>query len=71
MSEFGRAITESVLGQTKMAIGKRLKHPDGYMVKIVDGQWWGSHGLSNFWYWRRIKKDGSLSRRKESGYGWC
>jgi hypothetical protein len=53
-----------------LAIGKVVRHPDGRMVKVIGGQYWGTHGLSNFWYWREVKEDGSLSEREESGYGW-
>lgn len=52
-----------------MGIGKIVKHPDGRKVKIVDGQFWGEHGLSNFWTWREVKKNGKLGK-EESGYGW-
>lgn len=52
-----------------LAIGKTVKHPDGRTVKIIDGQYMGEHGLSNFWYWREVKKGGKLGK-KEHGYGW-
>ncbi len=52
-----------------MEIGKIIKHPKGYKVKVVGGQYWGTHGLSNFWYWRRVKKNGKLGKKK-CGYGW-
>lgn len=52
-----------------MKIGKVMRHPDGRMVKIVDGQYWGEHGVSNFWYWREVKRNGKLGEL-EHGYGW-
>lgn len=54
-----------------MEIGKDVKHPDGYMVRVVDGCYLDpTYGrVSNWWTWRRIKADGSLGR-KVSGYGW-
>ncbi len=41
---------------------------DFYKIEIVEGQYWGSHGLSNFWYWYRLNNDGSRGN-KEHGYG--
>ena len=54
----------------QMEVGKTLKHPDGRSVKIISGQFWGEHGLSNFWYWREVLPDGTLSETLEHGYGW-
>ena len=62
-------LVESVIGRSKMRAGKTLRHPDGRLVKIIDGQYWGTYGLSNFWTWREVKPNGKLGR-KESGYGW-
>ena len=53
-----------------LEIGKVVKHPDGRAVKIMAGQYWGTHGLSNFWYWREVLPDGTLSAKEEHGYGW-
>lgn len=63
-------IVEDVMGGAPLAIGDIVTHPDGRRVKIVDGQYWGTHGLSNHWSWREVQADGSLSEKKESGYGW-
>ena len=41
----------------------------GYPVKVVSGKYFGAHGLSNFWYWQRVRADGSLDPREENGYG--
>jgi len=57
------------MGKSSMKIGEVIQHPKGYPVKVVDGQYWGTYGLSNFWSWRRVKPDGSLGRLV-SGYGW-
>lgn len=65
-----KEMTEDVLGKSKLAIGKRLPHPDGRIVEVTQGQYWGEHGLSNFWYWREVMPDGSLSKKEEHGYGW-
>ena len=58
-----------MVGEAPFAIGDTVRHPSGRMVKIVDGKYWGTHGLSNFWYWQEVLTDGSLGPR-EHGYGW-
>jgi len=63
-------MVEDVLDAKPFKIGEILRHPDGYDVKIVDGQYWGERGLSNFWSWKRVMPDGSLSKTVEHGYGW-
>lgn len=52
-----------------LEIGMVTKHPDGRTVKIVDGQYMGTFGLSNFWDWQEVLPDGTLGK-KECGYGW-
>lgn len=64
-----RKMTEEVIGGPPFAIGDRVRHPSGRLVEITSGQYWGTYGLSNFWYWREVKPDGSLGER-EHGYGW-
>jgi hypothetical protein len=65
-----RSLTESVIGGAPFAIGDRVTHPSGRTVEITGGQYWGTYGLSNFWYWREVMPDGSLSEIEEHGYGW-
>jgi len=62
-------LVESVTGGPPFKIGDVVKHPDGRWVQITDGQYWGTYGLSNFWEWREVKKNGKLGKL-ESGYGW-
>jgi hypothetical protein len=69
MRREARRITEELMPGS-MAIGKVVQHPDGRTVKVTSGQYWGTHGLSNFWYWREVMADGSLSETEEHGYGW-
>ena len=52
------------------SIGDIKVHPSGRTVQIVRGQYWGTHGLSNFWYWQEVLEDGTLSSVIEHGYGW-
>jgi hypothetical protein len=35
-----------------------------YNIIIDDGHYWGTFGLSNFWYWTNVK-----TGEKEHGYG--
>jgi len=53
-----------------LEIGKRVKHPDGRLVEITNGQFWGNYGMSNYWYWREVLEDGTLAENIEQGYGW-
>lgn len=69
VQQFVKDLTEEVFGKSKMKVGKVLKHPDGRKVKITKGQLWGTHGFSNFWYWREVKPNGKLGK-EECGYGW-
>jgi hypothetical protein len=69
VEQWVKDLTERHFGKCEMAIGKRMRHPDGRMVFIVDGQYWGEFGVSNFWYWREVKADGKLGKT-ECGYGW-
>lgn len=70
ISVIAKKITEDVFGGSPFEIGDVVDHPDGRMVKIVGGQYWGDHGLSNFWSWQPVEKDGTLGKL-EHGYGWC
>ena len=45
--------------------GTITTHPDGYKVEIIDGQFYGTYGLSNFWTWKRLD-----TGVEEDGYGW-
>lgn len=65
-----QAAFDDILGRSKLEVGKRVVHPKHGLVEIVDGQYWGTHGLSNFWYWKKVKPDGSLGKYKYHGYGW-
>lgn len=65
-----KKLTEEIFGGAPFAVGDIVERPDGRRVKITDGQYWGKHGLSNFWEWREVKADGTLASKVESGYGW-
>jgi hypothetical protein len=64
-------LTEEVLGETKMKIGAILQHPKHGRVIITEGQYWGVHGLSNFWSWRKVDADDKPFGETYDGYGWC
>lgn len=55
-----------------LEVGMVTKHPDGRTVKILSGHFLDPvYGrLSNFWNWREVLPDGTLSETLESGYGW-
>ena len=68
----GQEIMEEVIsddGKRPLRIWDVVRHPDGRTVKILRGQWWGTYGLSNFWYWSEVMADGTLGP-EENGYGW-
>lgn len=50
-------------------VGDVVKHNDGRVVKIVDGSYYGTHGVSNFFSWAEVLEDGTLSDNIEHGYG--
>jgi len=55
-----------------MKVGRVVLHPKGYKVKVISGCFRDrTYGrISNWWTWRRVRKDGTLGR-EQSGYGWC
>lgn len=64
-----KSIVEDVM-PCNLAIGAIVTHPDGRTVQIISGQFWGTYGISNFWRWREVRQDGTLSDVEEHGYGW-
>jgi hypothetical protein len=64
-------LTEDVMGKAPFKIGDRVKHwRYNYYVEIVGGKYWGTYGISNFWYWKKVMSDGTLSKKTYNGYGW-
>jgi hypothetical protein len=59
-----RQMTEDVLGGAPVEIGKRYWHPEDGLIEITSGQYWGTHGLSNFWYWTVVE-----TGEEKNGYG--
>lgn len=52
-------------------VGNVYPSPSGDgLVYVTDGQYWRAPGISNFWYWREILTDGTLSEKEDSGYGY-
>lgn len=62
-----RRLVEGVLGGAPCAIGD-YRQINGKVCKIVDGAYWGKHGLSNFWYFRVVLPSGRLGP-VQSSYG--
>lgn len=51
-------------------VGGICRHPDGYLVKIVSGEYEVDHRISNFWYWKKLLPNGNESWETYHGYGW-
>lgn len=49
--------------------GKNDNRKKAYPVIITDGQYMGTHGVSNFWYWQRLTPSGRIKPEVEHGYG--
>ena len=49
-------------------IGRVYKHPKQGLIYIERGQYMGTYGISNFWYWRQVESDGTLGAVSR-GYG--
>lgn len=65
MENWVQDMVEDTFGNP-LSIGVVTVNPDtGRTVKITEGQFWGEHGLSNFWYWEDIE-----TGEKGHGYGW-
>lgn len=69
LASIGRAMNEELAAKSKMKVGKKTMHPDGYEVLVTSGQFLSNGRVSNFWYWKRVNEDGSLGP-EECGYGW-
>lgn len=64
VSDWAKALTEEVFGPAPVEVGKRYEHPEDGVITITSGQYWGEHGISNFWYWT-VEATGE----KKHGYG--
>lgn len=63
-------LVEGVFGKPTLEVGMIITHPKtGKLVKITGGSYWGTYGVSNFWYWREVLTDGTLSKNEDCGYG--
>lgn len=64
-------INRELESESTMEVGKIVRHPKGYRVKIISGQFLDpTYGrVSNWWTWKRVRKGGKLGRAV-SGYGW-
>lgn len=41
-----------------------------YRIYITEGEYIRNGRISNAFTWQRVKRDGSLYKKEESGYGW-
>lgn len=70
LARIAAQMNAELAAQSKMKVGEVVMHPDGYKVYVTDGQYLSNGRVSNFWYWKRVNEDGSLSETTEHGYGW-
>ena len=71
LREFARGLTNEMFSGTveNMKIGRRYIL-EGQLIEVIDGKLYGSYGgWSNFWTWRKILKNGNLSKKTYCGYG--
>lgn len=57
-------LTNEVCGPCLLQVGGRYRHPEDGPIEITSGQYWGTYGLSNFWYWTVL-----ATGKKKNGYG--
>jgi len=62
-------MVEKHLGKIPLVVGEFAIHETHGKVLITDGQFWGEHGVSNFWYWRKLNKHNVPYGKIYSGYG--
>lgn len=55
-------------GKEHPVIGKVFQTEAGDLIHIDSGQYEVNGRISNFWYWRKVTKSGSLSKKQECGY---
>jgi hypothetical protein len=65
-SEKRKSITEPAIGSIVSLT--RVEKGKPYDVYITNGKYYSNGRMSNFWYWRRVNKDGTLGK-EENGYG--
>ena len=59
-----RQLTEEAIGGSALRVGGRYLHPEDGEIEVTDGQYWGTHGVSNFWHWTVV-----ATGEKKHGYG--
>jgi len=63
VAQWVKELTEEVLGGSPLEVGKKYRHPEHGVIIVTSGQYWGKHGISNFWYWT------DETGNKHHGYG--
>ena len=69
LTRIATEITDRLCPPSKLVVGKYYMYK-GEVVKITSGYYRDPtyNRISNFWSWRKINKDGSLSLVVEDGY---
>lgn len=70
VEQWVKDIVHDTMGGAPFAVGDVVNHPEDGLVRIVGGQFWGTHGVSNFWTWIPVDAEGNEEGPKRSGYGW-
>lgn len=55
VEDWVKSLVEEVAGGPPVEVGKFYQHPEDGVIEITSGQYWGAHGISNFWYWRVVE----------------
>lgn len=61
---------EIVENPTELYCGLLTYHPDGYLIYFVSGDLWVDGRFSNYFSWKKVNEDGTLSDEIYNGYGW-
>ncbi|TXH15125.1 MAG: hypothetical protein E6R03_07875 [Hyphomicrobiaceae bacterium] len=71
LQSIARSINSELASRSRMKIGAVIRHPDGRLVKVIEGCYLdATYGrVSNWWSWREVLECGGLGKI-ESGYGW-
>jgi hypothetical protein len=73
MTRFYTSIQDKIKalsGASEWKVGDVVRHPDGYNVKILRGQYLSGGRVSNWWEWVKLDRKGRKTKTYETGYGW-
>jgi|GEM_PF-6733951 len=50
------------------SIGMTMLYKGKQVVHITGGSYMGDRGVSNYWYFHEVKKDGTLAKKQQGDY---